>query len=82
METLPFRLLYSLHPALLTHPASAAALSAVLESPLLRVFEALVNSVVGLLAPGDHDLNTSRLGTTWWWGRPPLVDGLGAQSSN
>lgn len=53
LETLPFRLLYSAQPALLTHPATTAALSAVLESPLLKFFEACVNSAIGFLAPVD-----------------------------
>jgi len=44
LETLPFRLLYTHLPSLLTHPAAAASIHAVLESPLLKAFEGFVNS--------------------------------------
>ena len=45
LETLPFRMVHSCLPSVLSHPAVAAAIASVLESPLLRSFESWVNFV-------------------------------------
>ena len=58
LETAPFRLLSSLLPGLLTHPAVAGALSTVLESPLLKAFENMLNTLVGALGNSSDKKNT------------------------
>ena len=54
LETLPFRLLHAVCPSVLSHPAVASALSSVLESPLLKAAESVINSAVHMLAGNEE----------------------------
>jgi hypothetical protein len=51
LETLPFRLLHKVAPGALQWEPIAAALEVILESPVLRAVESLVNAVAGMKAP-------------------------------
>jgi hypothetical protein len=51
IETLPFHLLHKFAKGTLQWGPIAASLEVILEAPVLRAFEALVNAVAGLKAP-------------------------------
>jgi hypothetical protein len=51
VETLPFHLLHKFAKGALQWGPIAAALEVILEAPVLRTFEAVVNAVAGIKAP-------------------------------
>ena len=65
IETLPFRFLRACFPTVLSHPAAAAAISAVLESPALKAFERALNRILNAV-PKTHpaDVGTVTMGGT------------------
>jgi len=51
VETLPFHVLHKFAKGALQWGPIAASLEVILEAPILRAFEALVNAVAGIKAP-------------------------------